>query len=418
MDAPTPWYRGIPAAAWVVFAVSWLGGLCDGLDTLLFSLVLRPAMGELLGTTDAGRISTAGAWVQAAFLVGWMGGGLAFGLVADRFGRVRAMIGSILTYAIMTGLCGLARAPWELAALRFATGLGVGGELVVVVTLVAETWPERARVQALGLLASSFQCGYLVASLVFARVMPHGWRWVFAAGAAPAVLTLLVRLTMKEPARWTAARARAAERGESARLGDLFAPALRGRTLAAAALCAAALVGFWVCTTWVPTWIQDLVHGPAIAEKSYATLLFSVAAIAATALAGTLAGRLGRRRALAAGLGASALTIAGMFLAVTRPGALLWASYAAVGFATGSVVSVLYIYLPELFPTRLRATGKGFVFNVGRLLTAAAVVASGLLIQALHGSFAAAGAAMALVWLAGLPALRFLPETRDAPLPD
>jgi len=419
-----PWWRGIPPAAWLVFAVCWLGGMCDGLDSILFSLTLQPAISSLTGSGDPALVSRIGAQVQATFLVGWMAGGLVFGLVADRFGRVKAMIASIFLYAAMTGLCGLARTPVQLGVFRCLTGLGVGGELVVVVTMVAETWPERARVQALGLLASSFQAGYLAAALVFRAVAPYGWRWVFAAGAAPALLTFVVRFGVQEPERWRAADARRAASAAAtgappgARLADLFGPALRARTISAALLSSAALVGFWVCTTWVPTWIQGLVGGPAIAEKSRATIVFSLGAILATTLAGTIADRLGRRPALALGLCASTATIATMFLLVRSAGPGLFVAYGAVGFATGLVVATLYIYLPELFPTRLRATGKGFAFNVGRLLTAGGVVASGALIAALHGSFALAGAALSAVWLLGLLPLLGAPETRGDPLPD
>lgn len=396
----------------LVFLGCWLGGIFDGMDSTLMSVVLPSAIGELAGSTSKAVVGQLGSIISGVFLLGWMVGGVLFGLVGDKLGRVRSMIVSILLYALFTGLAGFAQS-WEMLALcRFLTGLGIGGELVSISTYLSEVWPERSRAVAVGILITSYQAGVFLAGSI--HLFFHDWRSVFFIGALPALLVIFLRLALKESDRWQEDKAR---RPETSEVGTLLGPEHRRNLLVGSLAFGGLLIGYWASLAWIPTWIQSLLATTGGNERSIATMYQGLGAIVGCVAAGFMCDALGRRRTLLTSFlgsfGASAL----MFLTNATFSPVIYWENALLGFFIGLAQAAMYIYLPELFPTRVRATGTGFCLNAGRLATAIAVFFVGVLVMAL-GGYAQAALAFSAAYLVAFVAAVLGTETRGRALPD
>ncbi|HZR21730.1 MAG TPA: MFS transporter [Verrucomicrobiae bacterium] len=413
---------------WLVLFVAWLGWVFDSMDSTIYTLVLQPALQDLLRRqagvpVPAELVSWYGGIILSVFLIGWAMGGVTFGVLADHFGRTRVLIWTILIYAIFTGLAALSRTWWELALLRFVTALGIGGEWAAGAALVAEVWPESKRAKAAGLLQSAWAAGFFLAALINLMLRNSGWRPIFVVGIGPALVALAVRVWVREPELWL--RARSVEQPSAAssksKLTALFQPGLRRSTLVGAGLAFVAVFGLWGATNWTPTLIRslpDFAHtAPARvnASVSYATMLLNLGALAGYVSFGPLADRFGRRSAFGLMCCGSFIMLPTAFL-TPRSYATVLALLPLLGFFNNGIFSGFAIYLPELFPTAIRATGAGFCFNVGRVLASAGPFLTGYLVAQL-GSFGRAASAIALVYLLGLLILLFAPETKGRPLP-
>ncbi|MEW6364766.1 MAG: MFS transporter [Acidobacteriota bacterium] len=398
----------------VVFVGCWLGGVFDGMDSTLMSVVLPVAVAELIGTTAREAVSQVGSYVSCMFLLGWMTGGILFGVVGDKLGRIRSMIMSILLYALFTGLSGFSQHWIHLALCRYLTGLGIGGELVTIATFLSEVWPERTRAVAVGMLITSYQAGVFVAGSIN-YIFPY-WRHVFFVGAVPAVLVVLIRLTLRESERWQAAAER---RAEASQVRALFTQSHRRDVLVGSMAFAGLLIGYWASAAWLPTWIQSLLPGGAVGshERSTAVMYQGIAAIAGCASAGWICNSIGRRAALI--LSSTGCFVASAILFQTNHAfsANIYWENALLGFFIGLCQSGTYTYLTELFPTWIRATGTGFCLNAGRLATAISVYFVGTLVKLL-GGYANAAFAFAFVYLLTLVAASVGRETRGKALPE
>jgi MFS family permease len=422
------WRQGVTRYQWLVLFVAWLGWVFDSMDSTLYALVLQPALHDLLrapggGPVTAEAIGWYGGIVFSIFLIGWAIGGVLFGVVADSLGRTRALVFTILIYAVFTGMAALSHTWWQLALFRFLTALGIGGEWAAGAALVAEVWPEDKRTRAAGLLQSAWAAGFFVAAILNLLLRNCGWRPIFVVGAAPAMVALFVFLWVKEPERWVKARAeeqQAVGKGPS-RLSELFAPGLRRATLVGSGLAFVAVFGLWGATNWTPTLIRALpeLRGMNASELtsrvSYATMLLNVGALAGYLSFGPLADRVGRRGVFALMCVGSLVMLPVTFL-TPRTYAQVLLLLPLLGFFNNGIFSGFPIYLPELYPTRIRATGAGFCFNIGRVLAATGPVVTGCLVTAL-GSFGRAASAVSLIYLVGLLILPFAPETKGQPLP-
>lgn len=407
---PTPVVQPAPPrqALWWAFGLCWAGGAFAGMDATMM-LVLRPeALAELGAGAGAGRDA---AIINALYMLGWAVGGVAIGTMSDRIGRVRAMALSISLYAVFTGLAGLA-ASWEqLLVLRFVAGMGVGGELVAISTYMAEIWPARTRAIAMGCLVTAFQAGILFAGAVTGWA--EGWRSALFLGALPALLIAPLKLTLHESGRWQQARAlgerrpgllsswRELARGDARRLwvGLL---AFGGFQMA-----------YWAALAWLPTWVERLPGVTAPLAAGAAVLAsHGVGAIGGALVAGLLATALGRRPTLLLAFAGSLATSTLLFLTNRAFSPIIAWEAAAFGVFAGMAYGVLYLYLPELFPTRLRATATGLCMNLGRLPTAIAILSVGVLVGLL-GGYAHAAAVFGIGHVVALAAALFGPETRD-----
>jgi MFS family permease len=422
----TSWRGGVTAYQWLVLFVAWLGWVFDSMDSTIYALVLHPALQGLLPHAAGSSVSEQaigwyGGIVFSVFLLGWAVGGVLFGVMADRFGRTRTLIVTILVYALFTGLAALSQTWWQLAGYRFLTALGIGGEWAAGAALVAEVWPEEKRTQAAGILQSAWAVGFFVAAALNLLMRDFGWRPMFVVGVAPALVALLVRMWVREPERWVQARAASRNAGASA-IGELFSPALRRSTVTGSALALVAVFGLWGATNWTPTLVRALpdvrvLDAPTqTMDVSFATMMLNAGALLGYLCFGPLANRLGRRPAFAIMCVGSLVMLPVTFLTPLAFGRVLLL-LPVLGFFNNGIFSGFPIYLPELYPTRLRATGAGFCFNIGRVLASAGPFITGALVATL-GTFGRAASAVALIYLLGLLILPFAPETRGRPLPE
>ena len=425
---PDPTY--VTPYQWLVLFVAWLGWVFDSMDATIYAIVLHPALEDLLGVSAASGkagqelIGWYGGVIFSIFLIGWAIGGVVFGILADRIGRSKTLIITILIYAVFTGMAAISDTWWHLAIYRFLTALGIGGEWAAGAALVAEVWPERRRAQAAGLLQSAWAAGFLLAAVLNLLLKDFGWRILFLVGITPAGAALLVRLFVKESERWLQVRVAEAGTGEPRGIGlrTLFSDKHRRQTLAGSTLAFVAVFGLWGATNWTPTLVRTLpdmqgLDRTAVAEYvSYSIMALNVGAVFGYLSFGPLADRLGRRAVFGLMCLGSLIMVPITFL---TPHTYLHVLVLLplLGFFNNGIFSGFPIYLPELYPTRIRATGAGFCFNAGRVLASGGPFLTGWLVITL-GSFGRAASAVALIYLLGLAILPFAPETKGQPLPD
>jgi MFS family permease len=374
-----------------------------------------------------GLVAYTGGSILACKLFAWGLGGIVFGVVADRIGRSRTMIVTVLIYSIFTGLSGLAQNWWQLAILQALAGIGIGGEWAAGAALVAETWPEKTRARAMQVMQMSFAFGVFLAALLNLLIGPFGWRWVLLAGASPALITLFIRRFVPEPARWNIIRRQrqiaASEGVPDTAMGTflaIFASGMRRRTIVGALIAAAMMIGSWGTATLLPIWIHQLL-GPdraalAVKVTSQSFMLTTVGAVVGYLSLIWLTDAVGRRWSyflIVVGCAGANLF---MFTQVKGIDALfrfmpVYGFFAIGGFGTFAA------HLPELFPTRVRATGLGFCWNMARVFTAAGPFLSGMLVG-VFGSVPSAGAMVAWIYVIGIAAIWFGPETKGVPLED
>jgi MFS family permease len=444
---------------WFVFVVAALGWLADCLDQQLFTLARDPAVTELLGRAGdetarafQGRVGFYGGLATSIFLVGWATGGLAFGILGDRWGRAKTMMLTILLYSLFTGLSALSVGVWDFAFYRFLTGLGVGGEFAVGVALLAETMPDRARPFTLGLLQAFSAVGNVTAALLFAGLgslqqqgvfdnlvvagwKVNAWRVMFLIGVLPALLALVIRRRLQEPERWASIAAKEGSKNLGS-YGQLFGHAVwRRHALLGMGLAFAGVVGLWGIGFFSPrlaraalenTFRNEGYEGAALAGQikiwqGYTLFVQNIGAFFGMFAFSWLTHYTGRRPAFALALVLAMFSTAGCFAYMDSRSDVLW-MVPIMGFCQLSLFGGYAIYFPELFPTRLRSTGTSFCYNVGRFVAALGPAALGTLEGMVYSHkpepIRWAGVTMCSVFVIGLLVLPFLPETRGKPLPE
>lgn len=415
------WKSGVSPYQWLVLFVAWLGWVFDAMDATIYAIVLHPALQDLLHSSGGAPSTESVGWyggiIFSVFLIGWAIGGITFGVLADRFGRTKVLIATIIIYAVFTGAAALSQTWWHLALSRFLTALGIGGEWAAGAAIVAETWPEDKRAKAAGILQSAWAVGFFLAASFNLVLKDYGWRMLFLVGVLPAFVALLVRWWVKEPERWTHAHEQ-----QAIPITAIFEGKLRRATIVGSALAFVAVFGLWGSTNWAPTLVREL---PDIKAADSATLAksvsFAIMALNAGAIFGylgfgPLADRFGRRPVFAFMCVGSFVMLPITYLVPSTYGGVL-ALLPILGFFNNGIFSGFPIYLPELYPTALRATGAGFCFNAGRVLASAAPFLTGWLVTTL-GTFGRAASMVALIYLVGLVVLLFAPETKGRRLPD
>jgi MFS family permease len=429
------WVKDVTRYQWMVFLVAWLGWMLDATDFGLFNLVLRPALTELLGGNPTiAQIGQAGGWLSMAGLLGWALGGFAFGVVGDYIGRIRTLLLSVVVVAVFTGLQGLSTSTWMLGFFRFFAGVGTGAEIVVGIPLVAEAFATEQRAKVLGIMMTGAAFGNLIAGQVFATVGPYGWRYVMYVGVVPAVALLLLRRGMEEPERFkeVQARRRALKAARSVSAADekflafapkqLFTPENRYNTFIGILFCLGTLLAIWTSQIWLPTIQTQLLQkvgitGPASAPYvGHGMTLWGLGGILGYATFGFIADAIGRRPAVVfynLGTIASGLYL---FLGVDS-----WDLYPYLlpvfGYFVFGVFSGHAVYLPELFPTQVRATAVSFCNGTGRVITSFGPLIAGLITPLLGGQFSTATAIMTCFAALSIVAMLLGRETRGQDLP-
>jgi len=386
-----------------------LGWMLDAMDVMLYSLVLAHLMRDLgMGKAEGGLLNSLTLLASAI-------GGLAFGFLADRVGRTRALMASILVYSVASGACGLSQTIVQLAICRFILGLGMGGEWTTGAALIAETWPAEHRAKALGLMQSTWAIGEMIAAGVVALVLPTlGWRAVFFVGVLPALIVFWIRRDVPESEIWQRRQSTSSTPAGSLRV--LWRKDLRRNGLVATAMNACGMFGYWGLFTWIPAYLSLPVteggRGLSLMKTTTWLVVMGLGKWLGYALFGFFADAVGRRRSYVAYLVVAAALVP--LYGITREPAWLLVLGPLVAFFGTGFFSGFSAIASELFPTEVRATAMGLSYNVGRGLSAAAPALVGLI--ATRAGFGAAFLVLAAAFLAGALLALLLPETKGRPL--
>ena len=481
---------------WMALVAALLGWMFDGFEIGMFPLVGRPALGELLGTASNSDVNGWFGVIMAVFLIGAATGGVLFGWLGDRIGRVRAMSLSILTYALFTGACGLATEAWHIAVLRFIAALGMGGEWSLGVALVNEVWPERSRGWIAGLIGAASNVGiglvpvvsmllgtlivsvrsglstFLPATVVEPLLANQAWRFLMIVGALPAILVFFIRAFVPESEKWHEERSSGRTDHWAARdllatlggtlgaavviaawspavsswgvraavtplgilaafvgfvhpvrmylarataggaIGTTEAATIRWRLLVGALLAGVPLLGTWGALQWGPSWAIQMTEGTSQPfAKEYTQLAGSIGAVVGTVIAALVAERFGRRITYAVLCLASMASLVWLYQGHAAFDARFLGAYALAGGITAAFYGWFPLYLPELYPTAVRATSQGFAYNFGRVLAAVGTLQTAPLMALFGGSFPMAGTVLSAIYLLGLFVIWRAPRT-------
>jgi len=388
-----------------------LGWMLDSMDIMLYAMVLAHLMRDFgMSTATAGLMGSLTLFASAV-------GGTIFGLLADRFGRVRALMGSILVYSIFTGACGLSQNIIQLAAFRVLLGLGMGGEWAAGAALVAETWPSEHRGKALGLMQSSWAVGYALAAALTALVLPRwGWRSVFFVGVLPALLTFWIRRHVEEPEIWKKGAADNKSFASRAGLSEIFRRPLLKDTLVTTLMNAGTMFAWWGLFTWIPAYLglppDQGGMGLGIVKTSTWIIVMQAGMWLGYVSFGFISDRSGRKKTYIVYLFAAAALVI-LYSSVRETAALLLLGPFVAFFGTG-YFSGFGTITAEIFPTRIRASAQGFTYNIGRGLSALAPFTIGALAKA-HGLTLAFYLTAGFFLFSAVTAFA-LPETKGKPL--
>ena len=430
-----------PRQRYVVLTAAFLGWLFAGLEIALFVLIHRPAMVSLLTGDSASATAPIDekvvtqwfAWYQAAFLFGAAAGGWIFGMLGDRRGRTQSLALSVLCYSVFTGLCYFARSPVELLVLRFLACHGIGGAWPNTVALVAEAWPRASRPFLAGLLGTAANIGQVLMGCtgLWFDVTANSWRWVFLVGAAPAFVGVWCLRGVPESIRWLTSRAQSPT-NSAGPLRELFQPPLLNRTLIGILLGAIPVIGTAANAQWIVPWTDHVAaeqkavvaataksptsdqakrSKPDPKSKARTMISRSGGAVFGSLLGGILATLFGRRTTyfIVSLLSLLASTLVFGLLHPSHP----WFHVATFGFG---LVGTIYfgwlpLYLPELFPTRVRATGTGISFNSGRIVAGFVTLGTGVLLGLVNGNYAKIGLWTGMIYAAGMFIILAAPRT-------
>ena len=410
------------------FWAAWGGWALDGMDSFIYSLVLVPALTELLPRSGiqatAGNVGFYGSVLFALFLIGW-GVSMIWGPIADRFGRVRTLTLTILCYSLFTLLCGIVTGIWQLAALRFLAGIGIGGEWAMGGTFIAEEWPEDRRKAGGGYMHTGYYFGFFLAALANYYVgAKYGWRWMFVVGGTPALLITFIRYGVRESEAWS----RRADARQQAPMMEaftkIFSPVYARRTLLNSLFLLVSIVGLWAGSVYVPTSVreialrQGITAGDATRLASYGTMVLSVGTILGCIVLPPLAERFGRRLTLGLYFTVMFFSIAvGFGYIFYLPNAL--APFFAVLFFLGiggANFAMYTIWLPEQYSTECRGSAFAFATSVGRFAGAGITFLVGAGVAHFH-TIGTPVALTSVAFLIGLLLLPFGEETRGQVLP-
>ena len=411
---PTAWYRTITREQWNVLVAAQLGYALDAMDFVLYLMAIKSLM-EAFGfnTAEAGLLASLGLIASAI-------GGLLFGMVADYFGRTRALMATILIYSLATLGTATAQNFTQLMIWRIAVGIGMGGEWSSGAVLVSETWPAEHRGKAIGIMQSGWAVGYILAALATAAILPaFGWRWLFVVGVLPALFVFWVRKNVDEPAVWSAEREKKAtsqvssSSNEVNTLAAIFSRALIGRTLKASLLTSLVMFGYWGFFSWLPGFLASSGEaggaGMSIVKSMAWIIPTQIGAFFGYLSFGFISDRIGRRPAFITFLLAAAILVP-IYGQMARSPIALLVTGPLLGFFSHGYFSVFGAMLSELFDTRVRGTGQGFTYNVGRILGGLAPYTIGAL--AITRGLGSALALTSAFFIAGAFMILTLPETR------
>ena len=435
----SPWYRSLNRSQWKALIAANLGWTFDGFEVFALILTVGVALHQLLDPSEYARIPAYAGAVIAITVFGWAIGGLLGGVLADYLGRKRSMTLTILAYSLLTGVSAFSWDWVSFAVFRFLVGLAIGSEWATGASIMAELWPAKARGKGGAFLQSGYPIGSILASGVWLAIGtsgPDAWRYMYLIGVLPALIVFWIRRNIPESPRWEESnrRRRAAYdrrrqgaplHGEDAALVrftlvDVFAEgAIRSRLVLTFVMSLSVTIGYWGVSTFVPSYVGSVATAAGLPAQRWAALaglVQNVGALIGFSSFGFLADAFGRK---------PTTILFYLMCLILTPIVYLWVqdihvllfTLAVYGFFIQGVFSWTPIWLPELFPTRMRATAAGFIFNAPRLISAIAPLIAGTLIVSL-GGYGKAATIIGLFYILGLIAVPFLPETKGKPLPE
>jgi MFS family permease len=437
-EADIPWYKTLNRKQWNTLLAANLGWLFDGFENYALILTAAPALMQLLDPSEHAHLPFYVGAIIGINLLGWGIGGMLGGIMADYIGRKRMMLIAILAYSIMTGLSAFSFNWWSFAVFRFFVGIAVGSEWATGSSMMAELWPDRARGKGAGLMQCGLGIGFFIASLVWLFVAPLGpdsWRYMYLIGVLPALLTLWIRRSIPESELWEIAKAKREEARQRKQSGerlshgeeqltkftlvDLFTdPVSRQRSIIVFLMSLTTTIGFWSISTWVPPFIGSIAasNGLQAAQwASYAGMAYTAGSITGYVGFGFLADAFGRKPVTMAFFALALLLTPVLFFSTNALHWLLVLAFVNAIFSNGQY-TWMPVWLPELFPTRMRATALAFAFNAPRFIAFLGPFLAGTMIVA-FGGYGQAAVVLCSIYVLGLIAAPFLPETKGRPLP-
>ena len=406
---------------------AWAGWTLDGMDSVIYALVLGPALTELLPksgfSATPANVGFSGSILFALFLIGW-GLSIIWGPLADKFGRTRVLAATIFVYSVFTGAAALSQTVWQLGVFRLLAGIGIGGEWALAGTYVAEAWPEDRCKMGAGYLQTGYYAGFFLASVLNSTVQArYGWRAMFWCGLIPVVVAIMVLLHVNEPERWQKARVKAS--GEGSFLRTIFRAPYTQRTLVNTVLLSSAICGLWAAAVYAPTAIiilakrAGMLQDEAVRVSSFGMGILSIGTILGCLAVPPLAERLGRKPALAfyfLGMAICILLSFGWAFYLVRGLSPFIAVLFFLGFFGGNF-TIFSLWLPEQYGTSVRATAFAFTTSFGRFVAAGVNFGLGALVSR-QGTLGKPVAFTAIAFGIGLLVIPFAQETRGKALPD
>jgi len=438
MDSSQPWYRSLSANQWKTLLASNIGWMFDGYETYALILTVGVALHQLLLPAQYAQIPAYAGTIIGITLLGWGVGGFIGGILADYIGRRRTMILAILAYSLTTGLSGLAWDWVSFALLRFLVGIAIGSEWSTGASMTAEVWPDHARGRGAGLMQCGLGIGFFLASFVWLFVSGYGpgaWRIMYFIGVIPALFALWLRTGVDESQKWEHTNEKRKSAREKKKSGttmaaedhaltrftvaDLFAdPQIRKHAIITFLMSLTTTVAWWGISTWVAPFVAAAAGKAGLPPQTwaaYAGMSYNIGAIVGYIGLGFLADRFGRKPIVMIFFACALVMTYALYMWVTDLNLLLVVA-AINGFFTLGQYSWMAVWLPELFPTRMRATGMAFAFNAPRFVAFLGPLFAGLLI-AQFGGFSKMAVAFSLIYILGFIVVPFLPETKGSPLP-
>jgi MFS family permease len=441
-------YLRKPMFRWLALVAALLAWGFDGVEQGVYSIMTRQALRDIMPSTEPllaeldqvnatikqledeqlptdaqankakalvkdmdAKVGPMFSWSLAMWLWGAAVGGVLFGRWGDRFGRVRMLLVAVVTYSIFTGISAFSTHYSHLLIARFFGAMGLGGTWPLCVALVVETWPENRRAVLAGAIGAAANVGYLVAGTYSRWMLAHdmSWRWVIGMGAFIGILALPFIFIVPEPTKWKASRHLA----RKSSLPELFSKKYRRATIVGSLLSTVALLGTWGAFLWLPTYVDQLAEGTRYAATGKATITMwqSIGQITGGFAGGLFAGLLGNKKSYVFLCLTAWVTVLAVFRLNSEFDIQLMIMASIAAFFVTSFFGWLPKYLPELYPTRIRAAGQGFAFNIGRILAGLGVLGTGLLVAAFKGNYAKGVTVTASIYLVGLLVIWFAPDT-------
>jgi predicted MFS family arabinose efflux permease len=403
MKNPTKLYLG------TLFGICFLCSVLGGTVSTLMSVYLPVAVRELLGdkTTELNTIS---GYINALFIFGWAFGGFTWGVIGDRLGRKKSLLFAITCYGIFTVLTGTMNSWWGVMMCRMMSGFGVGGVAVASYTLLSEVWPQKSKAIVIGILSIAFPVGIFSAGLI--NYVVTSWREGFMVGIIPIVLALVGAFVIKESENWIADKNDPVLRSNTFR--TMFSVTHRRDVISSSLIYGTMLISLWAIFSWLPTWVQSLItDADAQKERATSMMLLGMGGLAGGFLSGWIVKAIGIRRSMTIGFATCAILSFILFKSNTSFTPIIYLEVGVLSIFFGLNMGIMSSYIPQLFPTQIRATATGFSLNIGRIFTGLGVLFVGVLVT-MMGGYGNALLIFSMIFICGLIVVLFDKQRKEA----